>query len=73
MSASAVRGGQVYVEIGANPSKLMSALTTINTKIADVGHRRSEISDLRVDDPQRVQQLRRVRTDLDVDLASADC
>jgi hypothetical protein len=37
MSASAVRGGQVYVEIGANPSKLMSALTTINTKIADVG------------------------------------
>jgi hypothetical protein len=27
----------VYVEIGANPSKLMSALTTINTKIADVG------------------------------------
>jgi hypothetical protein len=37
MSASAVRGGQVYVEIGANPSKLMSALSTINTKIADVG------------------------------------
>jgi hypothetical protein len=37
MSASAVRGGQVYVEIGANPSKLMSALSSINTKIADVG------------------------------------
>ena len=37
MSASAVRGGQVYVEIGANPSKFLAALTTINTKIADVG------------------------------------
>jgi hypothetical protein len=37
MSASAVRGGQVYVEIGANPSKFLSALSTINTKIADVG------------------------------------
>lgn len=37
MSASAVRGGQVYVEIGANPSKLLAALSTINTKIADVG------------------------------------
>jgi len=37
MSASAVRGGQVYVEIGANPSKLLGALRTINTKIADVG------------------------------------
>jgi hypothetical protein len=39
----------------------------------DAGHRRSEVSDLRVDDPQRVQQLRRVRTDLDVHLAAADC
>jgi hypothetical protein len=37
MSASAVRGGQVYVEIGANPSKFLSALSTINTKVADVG------------------------------------
>ena len=37
MSASAVRGGQVYVEIGANPSKLLGALRTINTKIGDVG------------------------------------
>ena len=37
MSASAVRGGQVYVEIGANASKFLSALSTINTKIADVG------------------------------------
>jgi hypothetical protein len=37
MSASAVRGGQVYVEIGANPSKLLAALSTINTKIGDVG------------------------------------
>ena len=37
MSASAVRGGQVYVEIGANPSKFLAALSTINTKVADVG------------------------------------
>lgn len=37
MSASAVRGGQVYVEIGANPSKFLSALSSINTKVADVG------------------------------------
>jgi len=37
MSASAVRGGQVYVEIGGNPSKLLSALSTVNTKVADVG------------------------------------
>lgn len=37
MSASAVRGGQVYVEIGANPSKFIAALSSINTKIADVG------------------------------------
>ena len=37
MSASAVRGGQVYIEIGANPSKFLAALSRINTKVADVG------------------------------------
>lgn len=37
MSASAVRGGQVYVEIGANPNKFLAALSSINTRVADVG------------------------------------
>jgi hypothetical protein len=37
MSASAVRGGQVYVEIGANPSKLLNALRLVNTKVAGIG------------------------------------
>ena len=37
MGASAVRGGQVYVEIGANPAKLLGALRSINTKVANVG------------------------------------
>ena len=37
MSASAVRGGQVYVEIGANPSKLLNALRIVNTQIGNLG------------------------------------
>lgn len=37
MSASAVRGGQVYVEIGANPSKLLNALRVVNTQIGSLG------------------------------------
>jgi hypothetical protein len=37
MSASAVRGGQVYVEIGANPSKLLNALRIVNTQIGSLG------------------------------------
>ena len=37
MGASAVRGGQVYVEIGANPNKFLAALASINTRVADVG------------------------------------
>lgn len=37
MSASAVRGGQVYVEIGANPSKLLNALRTVNTQVGSLG------------------------------------
>ena len=37
MSASAVRGGQVYVEIGANPSKAIAALGRINTVVDNLG------------------------------------
>lgn len=37
MSASAVRGGQVYVEIGANPSKLLNALRIVNTQVGNLG------------------------------------
>lgn len=37
MSASAVRGGQVYVEIGANPNKFLAALRAINARIGDMG------------------------------------
>lgn len=37
MSASAVRGGQVYVEIGANPSKLLNALRVVNTQVGALG------------------------------------
>jgi hypothetical protein len=37
MSASAVRGGQVYVEIGANPSKLLNALRVVNTQVGNLG------------------------------------
>lgn len=37
MSASAVRGGQVYVEIGASPDKLLNALRIVNTQVADLG------------------------------------
>jgi hypothetical protein len=37
MSVSAVRGGQVYVEIGANPSKLLNALRIVNTQIGNLG------------------------------------
>ena len=37
MSASAVRGGQVYLEIGANPSKLLNALRIVNTQIGNLG------------------------------------
>jgi len=37
MSASAVRGGQVYVEIGANPNRLLNALRIVNTQVGDLG------------------------------------
>lgn len=37
MSASAVRGGQVYVEIGANPTKLLNALRVVNTQVGALG------------------------------------
>lgn len=37
MSASAVRGGQVYVEIGANPNKFLAALRSINQRVGDMG------------------------------------
>lgn len=37
MSASAVRGGQVYVEIGADPNKFIAALRAINQRVADMG------------------------------------
>jgi hypothetical protein len=37
MSASAVRGGQVYVEIGANPTKLLNALRVVNTQVGSLG------------------------------------
>jgi hypothetical protein len=37
MSASAVRGGQVYIEIGANTSRAIAALGKINTAVGKVG------------------------------------
>jgi hypothetical protein len=43
MSASAVRGGQVYVEIGANPSKLLNALRIVNTQIGNLGSSMADI------------------------------
>jgi hypothetical protein len=43
MSASAVRGGQVYVEIGANPSKLLNALRIVNTQVGNLGSSMADI------------------------------
>jgi TP901 family phage tail tape measure protein len=43
MSASKVRSGQVYVEIGADPSKFFNALKKINAKIAGLGRDLSSI------------------------------
>jgi hypothetical protein len=37
MSASAVRGGQVYIEIGANTSRAIAALGKINTAVGTMG------------------------------------
>lgn len=37
MSASAVRQGRVYVEIGADPKKLFAALGTVNKRIGQLG------------------------------------
>ena len=37
MSASAVRGGQVYIEIGANTSRAIAALGKINTAVGKMG------------------------------------
>jgi hypothetical protein len=37
MSASAVRGGQVYIEIGANTSRAIAALGKINTVVGNLG------------------------------------
>jgi hypothetical protein len=42
-------------------------------RLADARHPAAEVADLRVDDPQGVQQLRRICPDLDVDLTAADC
>lgn len=43
MSSSKVRSGQVYVEIGADPSKFFSALKKINSRIAGLGRDLSSI------------------------------
>ncbi len=43
MSASKVRSGQVYVEIGADPSKFFGALKKINARIAGLGRDLSSI------------------------------
>jgi TP901 family phage tail tape measure protein len=43
MSSSKVRSGQVYVEIGADPSKFFGALKKINARIAGLGRDLSSI------------------------------
>lgn len=43
MSSSKVRSGQVYVEIGADPSKFFGALKRINARIAGLGRDLSSI------------------------------
>jgi TP901 family phage tail tape measure protein len=43
MSSSKVRSGQVYVEIGADPSKFFGALRKINARISGLGRELSSI------------------------------
>ena len=43
MAAGKVRQGQVYVEIGADPSKFFSALSRVNRRIAGLGREMSAI------------------------------